>query len=205
MALAPELAGRRAAHAVPDRPGPDRPGPDRHDTDGHDPDGPALRDVLPELREQVRSHRRRRLLVLGTIVLIVVTVFGLVASHVVLVQGQVRLQALQQEAARTKADADRLRLDVAGLEAPDRIVDEATRRLGMTQPDGVTYLTPGAGTPGGVVGTATPTGRAGAPTSKGVTSTTVKGGKAKTPPTTVRVGGKQTGARSGATTTPGHP
>ena len=43
------------------------------------------------------------------------------------------------------AHYQQLRLQVAQLEAPQRIIDVATTKLGMVPPDGTTYLTPPAG------------------------------------------------------------
>ena len=68
--------------------------------------------------------------------------FLLVASHVVLTQGQFRLQAIQQQAAEQEARYERLRLEVARLESPERIVAVAQQRLGMVPPPGVKYLSP---------------------------------------------------------------
>jgi cell division protein FtsL len=68
--------------------------------------------------------------------------FLLVASHVLLTQGQFRLQALQRQADEQQARYERLRLEVARLESPERIVAVAQQRLGMVPPPGVKYLSP---------------------------------------------------------------
>jgi cell division protein FtsL len=65
---------------------------------------------------------------------------GLVALHVLIAENQFRLDQLQQTAASEQESYERLRLQVAQLEAPARIVSEAEGRLGMVQPGSVTYL-----------------------------------------------------------------
>jgi cell division protein FtsL len=71
-------------------------------------------------------------------------VFGLVGVHVLLTQGQFRLARLQSRADDEEARYVRLRLEVAGLESPARIVAAAQERLGMVAPSSLTYLTPEA-------------------------------------------------------------
>ena len=93
-----------------------------------------------------RSHaaRRARARAMGVLLLVVVgaALFGLVASHVALTQGQFELQTLRQKAEAEQARYERLRLQVAELESPARIVAAAQERLGMVPPPGVTYLSP---------------------------------------------------------------
>jgi len=72
----------------------------------------------------------------------VACVLGLVVSHVALAQGQFELERLQQKAAEEQAQYERLRLQVAQLESPSRVVAAAQERLGMVPPPGVTYLSP---------------------------------------------------------------
>lgn len=86
---------------------------------------------------------RRRLGVLGMLVLGVVFVaaLALVAFHAVLVQRQLRLDQLDQQVAEEEARYQKLRLAVAEMEAPDRIVAEASR-LGLVTPPAVVYLVP---------------------------------------------------------------
>lgn len=74
---------------------------------------------------------------------IVLIVFGEVLAQVVLAQDQFRLEQLQTTSADQQAKYDRLRLQVAELEAPHRIVATA-QQLGMIVPPGVTYLAPSA-------------------------------------------------------------
>jgi cell division protein FtsL len=65
---------------------------------------------------------------------------ALVALHVLIAENQFRLDGLQQQAATAQAKYEKLRLQVAALEAPARIVSVAEGRLGMVQPASVTYL-----------------------------------------------------------------
>jgi cell division protein FtsL len=67
--------------------------------------------------------------------------FGVVAAHVKLTQGQVRLDRLEARAAEAQDTYDRLRLQVAELESPERVV-RAAHELGMVAPAKVTYLAP---------------------------------------------------------------
>lgn len=69
--------------------------------------------------------------------------FAVVAFHVVLSQGQFSLERLQAKADDQQAQYERLRLQVAQLESPDRITSEAQDRLGMVPADNVTPVTPG--------------------------------------------------------------
>jgi cell division protein FtsL len=68
--------------------------------------------------------------------------FGIVSLHVALTQGQFRLERLEARADAQQTRYERLRLQVAELESPDRIVAVAQERLGMVPPPGVTYLSP---------------------------------------------------------------
>lgn len=103
---------------------------------------PSLRVVSHgELSPRARQRRTRLAAFAGAVVL-ALTVFALVASHVVLTQGQFRLDQLEARAAQEEARYERLRLEVAELESPERIVAAAQQRLGMVPPPGVTYLSP---------------------------------------------------------------
>jgi cell division protein FtsL len=78
--------------------------------------------------------------------IVVAGLFALVAFHVVVTQAQFRLDKMDARAARQEARYQRLRLQVAQLESPDRIVATAQERLGMVPPPGVTYLSPAGAT-----------------------------------------------------------
>jgi hypothetical protein len=71
-----------------------------------------------------------------------VGLLALSASHALLVQGQVTLDGLEEAVAAQQEEYHLARLEVARLEAPERIVNEAIIRLGMVEPADVVYLTP---------------------------------------------------------------
>ncbi len=72
------------------------------------------------------------------------SVFGVVIFQTLLVQGQARLDNLNAQAAAQQERSRDLHQQVADLEAPARIVDAATNRLGMVAPGSVGYLSPSA-------------------------------------------------------------
>lgn len=92
------------------------------------------------LRSAARRKRARLFAVVATAV-VVTSLFGLVALHAVLVQGQVKVDTLAKQVAGEQAHYQELRREVAELESPQRVVNEAVGRLGMVQPQEVTYLT----------------------------------------------------------------
>jgi len=77
--------------------------------------------------------------------LFTVVLGGNVSVHASTTQGQFDLERLRASARQREAVYQQLRLEVAELQAPDRIAAEA-RRLGMVEPAKVTYLTPTAST-----------------------------------------------------------
>ena len=93
-----------------------------------------------ELSERAR-RRRRRLAAAASVVLLCASLFGVVAFHVVLTEGQLDLDRLRTEASAQAARNTRLRLEVAQLESPDWIV-AAAGNFGMVPAPGVTYLSP---------------------------------------------------------------
>lgn len=115
-------------------PGIDSPGIDS-------PESQEQRNHLRLIRqEESRRANRRRLLVSLGIACVAALGLGLVALHVLIAENQFRLDQLQQTATSEQEGYERLRLQVAQLEAPARIVSEAEGRLGMVQPGSVTYL-----------------------------------------------------------------
>ena len=68
--------------------------------------------------------------------------FAIVGVRVLLAQGQGPVDQLESKVTAAQAENQRLRLDVAGLESPSRIVAEAQSRLGMVAPAVVVYLPP---------------------------------------------------------------
>jgi cell division protein FtsL len=91
-------------------------------------------------REARRRTNRRHAIVSVAIAGIAVVCLGLVALHVLIAENQFRLDHLEQQAAVQQERYERLRLQVAELEAPARIVSAAEGPLGMRQPGSVTYL-----------------------------------------------------------------
>lgn len=88
------------------------------------------------------SRRDRRMLVIvGGGLLFAATLAGNVAVQAQTTQGQFELERLETTARRRQAGYQELRLQVAELEAPRRILDRA-RQMGMVEPARVTYLTP---------------------------------------------------------------
>ena len=88
-----------------------------------------------------RSRRRpvRRLVLSLVAAGIVVVSFGLVGLHVVIAEAQFRLDNLEQRDSTAQAKYEKLRLSVAELQAPGRIVSMA-EALGMQQPGSETFL-----------------------------------------------------------------
>ena len=109
----------------------------------------AKRRVHAGPRRGPAPDRPLRLALWTTAVLTVGTIFGAAAFHVLLVQSQFRLDRLNHEAAEQQQRYENLRLEVARLSAPERIVAAAQERLGMVAPPDVSYLMAPAPTPGG--------------------------------------------------------
>ena len=130
-APAPERLGRAEAG----RPAPARPKPDGGVA-------PPLRVVTKEELREARRRVRARRTVVAAGALAAVALFGIVIAHVLLMQGQFELERTQRAAATQQAEYDRLRLQVAELESPERIVATAQERLGMVAPPTITYLAP---------------------------------------------------------------
>ena len=108
---------------------------------------PATRERRPQLRVVDEPTPRR--LSLGALTVLVVgaifaVLFGLVVFHTLLLQNQQKLDRLDAQVSDTQAKYQSLRLQVAQLEAPQRIIDVATNKLGMVPSDGTTYLSPAA-------------------------------------------------------------
>src|SRR5437588_7519236 len=103
------------------------------------------RRALPPLRvvPDPAILRTRRLARLCTALAGLVACFGLfgvVGVHVMLAQGQGDVQRLQSEVDDQEAAQQRLQLQVAELQSPERIVAAAKEQLGMTTPTPVVVL-----------------------------------------------------------------
>src|SRR5947209_4386079 len=124
------------------------------------PTGPGIRQLHQRRLKQTKVRggprqgpapdRPLRLALLASAVLTVGTIFGAAVFHVILIQSEFRLDQINKEATKEEARYEKLRLDVAQLSAPDRIVATAQQRLGMVVPPQVAYLmAPVPQTPGG--------------------------------------------------------
>jgi cell division protein FtsB len=80
--------------------------------------------------------------------------FGVAVSHALLIQSQLRLDDMDKEVADEQARYEQLRLDVAELESPDRIIADA-REMGMVDPTETVWLTPDEADAAGVDGEGT--------------------------------------------------
>lgn len=76
------------------------------------------------------------------VITVLIALFALALFHSVIVDRQTTLDSLNEQLEDARGVNDRLRLNVARAEAPDRIVAEALYRLGMVEPDRRVYLSP---------------------------------------------------------------
>lgn len=106
--------------------------------------GRHLRPVDPKRRRAARRSKKRSPavpVVVGAGI-VIAGLFALAAMHALLIGGQLHLDDLRREQASSSEELRRLRLEVAELEAPDRVLDVARDRLGMVDPGEVGYLLP---------------------------------------------------------------
>src|SRR5262245_58984716 len=98
----------------------------------------------PSLRVIRESNRRPRYALWTVIALgaIFALFFALVMFHTVLLKNQRRLDQLDAQVRNEQASYQQLRLQVAQLQSPERILDVATSKLGLVPSNGTTYLTP---------------------------------------------------------------
>jgi cell division protein FtsB len=66
--------------------------------------------------------------------------FVLAVLQTAIAQGQAHLDHVGAQTADRHAEAQALRLEVAQLESPERIIEEAESRLGMVEPQTVTFV-----------------------------------------------------------------
>jgi hypothetical protein len=109
-------------------------------------------------RDEPRRRRVSPIVGVACTALLFVGLFALAGTHTLLVQGQIRLDALGDEVSAEQARYQELRLRVAELEAPSRVVAAAQERLGMVPPAQLVYLSPTEPVPAGPAVAAGPTG-----------------------------------------------
>ncbi len=104
---------------------------------------PRERPALLVVPSHVRRRRAGVAAVLG-VTAVFALMLGLVAFQAKIAQDQLRLDRMERDLDEAGDQFQQLRLKVAQLEAPERVVAEA-RRLGLVRPgpDQVTYLSPG--------------------------------------------------------------
>jgi hypothetical protein len=81
-------------------------------------------------------------MIVGGAVVLFLLLFALAAFQAVLVSNQQRLDDLDRQVASAQDRYQELRIDVARLEAPQRIIDMATLELGMVPAGQPTYVVP---------------------------------------------------------------
>jgi cell division protein FtsL len=116
-----------------------------------------LPSALPRRRDDAAARRHLRVVVpaggrwglrlsprVGVLltVLAFVALFGVAVCHALLIEGQARVDDLDQRVAAAQARYERLRLHVAELESPQRIAKEAQDELGMVPAGKTVWLTP---------------------------------------------------------------
>jgi cell division protein FtsL len=103
----------------------------------------------PELRLVAGRPRRRLVGVVVTLASLALfaSLFGLAVFHAMLVGGQSTIDDLEAELVTARAETEQLRLEVADLEAPERVLSVAGEDLGMVSPSEVITLTPPADPP----------------------------------------------------------
>lgn len=72
-------------------------------------------------------------------ILLFVALFAVAASHALLIESQGRLDQLDQQVADAQSRYENLQVEVANLEAPPRVLEEA-KGLGMEEPSEVDWV-----------------------------------------------------------------
>ena len=96
---------------------------------------PQLRVVTP------LPKRRRRYGLIAAVLFFLTAPFALVLVHVELTAGAIQLTSMQRKGDDAQTSYEKLRLQVAQLESPTRIVADA-QGLGMVTPTSIAYLNP---------------------------------------------------------------
>jgi len=73
---------------------------------------------------------------------LLVLLFVLAVLQTAIAQGQAHLDQVATQSVDLQAEAQARRLEVAQMESPERIISEAEARLGMVEPQVITYLQP---------------------------------------------------------------
>jgi cell division protein FtsL len=112
--------------------------PDRGPRRGED-DRPDLRVVEP-------AARRRRTWQVGTVAggLLFLAMFAIVGAQTLIVQQQQHIDSVNDRISAAEEEAERLDIDLAELQSPERIVSVATEGLGMIKAPPPVYLLPQA-------------------------------------------------------------
>jgi cell division protein FtsL len=116
-----------------------RPRPAPPPTHGAQPQPRPALSVVPG-PAVLRRHRIVRLFTALAGLAACFGLFGVVCVHVLLAQGQGDLARLQAQVQEQEDAHQRLKLHVAELESPERIVAAARQQLGMTTPTTVVLL-----------------------------------------------------------------
>ena len=108
---------------------------------------PAPTQADPQSRPHLHAAPRptRKLMPLmgwAAAITVVIGLFALALFHAMIVDRQTTLDNLNEQLEDVRATNDKLRLNVARAEAPERIVAVALYRLGMVEPDRLVYLSP---------------------------------------------------------------
>lgn len=99
-------------------------------------------EIQPPLEVVPRQRRTLRITTVALSVLAVLILFGLVGFQALIVSQQSTIDELDEQIDEAARSNQRLRLEVAELEAPERIRVAALTMLGMITPDEVIYLNP---------------------------------------------------------------
>lgn len=164
----------------------------------------------PELRVVAPAARRRRSWQVGTVAggLLFLAMFLIVGAQTLIVQQQRHIDDVNTRIAAAEEEAEGLKVDLAELQSPERIVGEAEDRLGMVQAPSPVYLQPRAdddARAAEVPAVTPPTTLAKATTPTTSKSTTSKSGASKsgtTPTTTAKSSTSKSSTSSTVATTP---
>jgi cell division protein FtsL len=107
-----------------------------------------LRVVAPNRRARPALRLSPRTGVILTILLFA-ALFAVAVSHALLIEGQAKVDELDQQVAAEQARYEELRREVAELESPQRILGEATGELGMVPAGDPVWLSPDEPAPTG--------------------------------------------------------